>query len=439
MPNGHEVFSQVIGRGGLGVHIPAAQVDALSADLFTSTYWLRNANWGTNQLLSQETVIYRPDAATLADYVRYASDLSASQGAVVPDSSWDDVDKTNEDFFLLKNGVHPQFVIDGMNRGLGVCYTENSEPLSLAQDAGFQSSSTSAWTESDADSGPATTFTKIDTLGSLDIFSGLRSGRAQNAASGGYIRQRFYVHPGEQLYLGALSRASVGTAALVLWDVTSSAQIGSTIIHGGQQWGFLHSRYSVPSGCHEVEVRLQGQESTADIFWNALWVQRVTDNRVMLSSTWDTEFKVPSLAMARFAGNVAAGVERAFSIDPVEINAGTYGFQFERPGAHPSLVQFHGADGGMPVGPIYIQGRRAFSDFTEFEADLSQETTCDLDLLEGASRVQCFLDPRIASKIADAETRLADSYGAFLGARGQFKMDGPARRQERFTYPKLVN
>ena len=44
-----------------------------------------------------------------------------------------------------------------------------------------QNSATTHWTESDADGGAATTFTKISTTNSENVFRGLRSGRVLNA------------------------------------------------------------------------------------------------------------------------------------------------------------------------------------------------------------------------------------------------------------------
>jgi len=442
--SGVDIFARVISKGGLGLYITDDEVDSLTADLLTSTLYLRNSNWGSSQGQSKDQLIYRPNAATAADMIRYVADSSTSLGAVVPDTSWSDVTKTDEAFFLLDNGVHPRYIVDGMNRGMGKCYVENSEPLSIVADAGFQSPLTTFWTESDADGGPATTFSKEATAGSVNVFPGnIRSGRVLNgvAGAGGYIRQRFYVERRSRVHLGALVRASVGTADLALWDVTNNASIGY-VSHSGRQWAYLWQDFDVPATCDEVEVRLRGQENSADIYWNACWAMRDTDLRIALSSTWDSEFKVPSLAAARFSANVQGtnNVASALSLDVAEIDPGSYGFQFPREGAATPVLQFHNRLTALARGrAVYIQGRRAYSDFTEFDLTLAQTTSVDLDLIDNMSRVECFKDSRITSRTPDAETKLADAWGELMETRKQFQQRGPADRRTPFRFPRAMN
>lgn len=442
---GIDIFARVITKGGLGIYIPDTDIDDLSANLLTSTLWLRNSSWGSNQHQSQTQIIYRPVAAAATDRIRYIANSSTDIGAVVPDSAWGDVAKTDEAFFILDNGVHPMFVIDAMNRAMGRCYTENSDPLSILLDAGFQSPITSYWTESDADGGAATTFSKVSTIGSVNVYPGfLRSGRVLNSAggAGGYIRQRFYVHRNQVVHLGALVRPSVGTAALVLWDVTNDVIIDEAITYNGRQWAYLWNDFTVPSDCDEVEVRLRGEENSADIYWNACWAWRDSDQRIELSSTWDSEFKIPSLAAASFGANVAGSVNVAagFSLDLNEIDSGSYGFQFNREAPAPGVIQFHNPRRAFQGGrALFVQGRRAYSDFTIFTIALTETTSGDLDLIDAMSRIEAFKDSRISSRTMNSDIRLADAWGEMLDAKKQFQQRGPADRKARFVMPRAAN
>lgn len=432
---GATIFQRVIAP--VGQYIPNALIDELAAGYFVAPIFHRNNNWSVNHFHNQSSIIFRPGAASAADYVRYADDLTPSTGKLEVDTDWADVTLGSEDIYRFDGGVHPAWAVDAMNRAMSKCYFENSEPLSLAADAGFQSSATSSWVESDADGGPATTLTKVTTANSDNVFTGIGAGRVVNSATGGYIRQRFNVHPGSQVYVGALARADSGTAELVLYDVTNAALIGTAVTHDGEQWAYLHRTETIPSGCEILEVRLKGSESNADIYWNGLWVYRTGDRRIRLSTTWDTAKKIPALATVNFGESVESGVENAFSIDPDEMSKALYGFLQERVGANPYAVQLH--EGGLLNRPIYIQGRRPYSDLTTFTLALTETTSVDLDLIESASRVEFFGDKRVQAKVSDWENQLAIAYGDFLGANSQFASDGPADRKQVYAWPRAGN
>lgn len=370
--------------------------------------------------------------------MRSAGDLTASTGVLTNDANWADTTLGAENVYALE-GVHPTWLVEDLNIAMRRVYFENMDPLSLAFDAGFQSSVTTSYAESDADAGPATTFTKVTTADSDNVFTGIASGRVLNGATDGYIRQRFVVHPGEQIYVSCLARADVGTCSLVLYDVTNSAEINAAgvVQHSGEAWGYLWRTESIPATCETLEVRLQGEGATDDIYYSGLWVQRVTDRRVRLATTWDTAFKVPALAMASFHGpSVGSGVEPAHSMDLVEISRGDYDFLFERPGANPYALQWHRTP---PTGPVYIQGRRAYGDLTTFTLALSETTACDLDLIVAATLKALYEDERVQAEMPDWQEKLGRWSGELAGQANIHQTTGPALKRRQRVMPRLSN
>jgi hypothetical protein len=382
----------------------------------------------------------RPGNATgVADYVRSVANLTASSGLLANDANWADTTIGSENVYIL-DGIHPVWFVEDLNIALRQEYFANSEPHSLAADAGFQSSVTSSWVESDADGGPATTLTKVTTADSDNVFTGIASGRVLNAATDGYIRQRFNVTPGKEVYVGALARADVGTASLVLWDVTNSAQInsGGVVQHTGEHWGYMWRKEVVPATCEILEVRLQGEESNADIYWNGLWVQRVGERRIKLSSTWEksAQFKIPALVEATFGDNIGSGVEIAHSMEQVEIERSKYDFGEESPAANPAYVQWHS---GPQTGPVYIQGRRAYSDLTTFTLALSETTSCDLDLITAGTLKVLYEDERVVEAVPNVAARLQKAYREYTGQAAIHQTTGPALRRAMVSVPRLGN
>lgn len=445
---GLQILERMIDKGGLGIYMPNAEIDSIAAALLTSTLHLRNENWGAQQHESISSLLYRPGAASAADYVRYVSSSSTNAGAVVPDADWADVTLTSEDIAMLHGGIHPTWLLRAINRGMGGVYDENIEPLSakpsgaVLQDAGFQSSATTQYVESDTDGGPTMTFSKVTTANSENVFQGIGSGRGLNTQDGGYFRQRFNVTQREPVVMHALSRLASGTAAqLLLRDVTGSANIGTTVEHDEGAWQWMRRLETIPDDSKILEVRWQGSGASADVYWGGHSILFPNQARVILDTKWDTEFKMPSLVSVDMAGDSpATGVFPAMSARYTEIPRTDYSFLFNRQGANPYAVQFHnGTQQHWFQKPVMIQGRRAYSDFTTFTLALSETTGADLDLIASAALVEAFLDQRIAERVSNPETRLADAYGYFLEQKRQFQQRGPAQRKQPWSMPRAMN
>lgn len=425
-----QAIRAVIRKTGIGYYVQNADWSIGSSTTFVVTSRFANTNLGNNAY--EGWIVWRPGAATSADYLRFVSSIDKTTGTATIDRAWVDTDKTSEDLYLLHPHVHPQQIIDAANFAASEIYFENQDPLSLLADPGFQSTLTTYWTESDADGGPATTFSKITTADSIDVYPGMiGSGQILNSQAGGYIRQRVDVHPGEAIRAGLLARADVGSCQLVLYDVTNSTTIATSTAHSGEQWAYLHLEVNVPLTCETVEYRIVGVEASANIKVNGAWLWRTRDNIIRLATTWDMKFKVPSLAYLSFSHNIASGVEGAFSGDSVMLPDSTYGFLSSRPAANPFGIRFAGSV--QRDRPIWIMGRRPYSDLVTFSlGTLTDTIAVDLDLFESEMRLQLINMGDIKAKLGPmAQVLLQDAYWDRQDAARQGVID-PLPRTSRF-------
>lgn len=93
------------------------------------------------------------------------------------------------------------------------------------------------------------------------------------------------VVPGDTYYVSVLGRAAVSTLALAIRDESNGADItlDSTAASTTQlQWVYLHSSFTIPSGCYYITPRLGGASATADTYWTALSILRSGDRRIHL-------------------------------------------------------------------------------------------------------------------------------------------------------------
>ena len=429
----------------MGMYIPNAQIDSIAAGTMTSLLRLANAQHGIDHFRNLKAGIYRPGAATSADYWRTVGALTIATGVLANSSNWTDTTLGTEDFYLPYHGINPADSLDTLNQTMGLNYFPNSEPLSAKPSGttignhGFQSPTLTMYTESDADGGPTTGFTNVTTADSDNVWgASIGSGRVLNTAANGYIRQRFSVTRGEQVFVWAIARPDGAfTASLTLWDVTNNVQIGTAVTTTETQWQYMWRTENVPSTCEVMEIRLQGVEATADIKWGAKSVMRTQNRRIQLDSTWDRSFKI-KLMYGKFHGSGNSnGVIDAHSLDLTEIPESDYDFDMQPPGANPRWVQLHTT--AYNQYPIWIQGRRAYSDLTTFTLALSETTACDLDLLESCTRWLLFREGGRASHVTGAPALAAAAKIAFDEARSQFRKETPQIKRRPMRLAHLRN
>lgn len=324
-------------------------------------------------------------------------------------------------------------------------YFENMEPLSMKPsgttlaDAGFQSSATSQYTESDSDAGPATTFTKVTTSNSENVLYGIGSGRVVNAAAGGYIRQRYNVQEREQFYWHILSRLDSGANfEAVLQDVTNAAAIGTTIEHAEEAWQWVRRNEHVPDNCKIMETRYQGEGTTDDFYLNAQCLLFPDHPYVELDTKWDSRTELKLMAVELGGNQLSNNVWPARASRLVEIPRSDYSFRMERPGANPYAVQFqNGSQKHWFQYPVYIQGRRSYADLTAFTLALTETTANELDQAESRTRMEMFRTGGTCAFVPGAAGLYAEAQRANAVAAGGQRIDGPQERGRRAGWFKV--
>ena len=178
----------------------------------------------------------------------------------------------------------------------------------------------------------------------------------------------------------------MGTANLVLWDVTNAAQIGSTITSGQEQWQRLWMTETIPATCEQVAVRLQGAESNADLYWNHVVLYRTRDMRLLAPSWLDEPWKFLKLREAVYARSLATGRHDAmsryfrdwfqpqsFSLDPLHTETNPYAIQLLRRLPNQS--------------EMWINGKRPFSDLDALGTEAAT-TTAPLHLVYAFAKIE---------------------------------------------------
>lgn len=435
MTTGLACFERVLLKLQGGLVIANTDIDALAAGSFTSANRLRRTNrWGSNEFLDRGATIFRWGAATRADFFRDAGALTVSSGAMANDANWSDTTSTGEDI-CLPEGYDPQDIIEAMNQSLEETLHRRMEPLSLALDPGLFSSATSFYTESDADGGAATTFTKSATA----PFWGPRKGVVTNAAANGYVRSRIVISRGADIYVGVLARANTGTFELGLYDVTNSAELGTQVTTSELQWMYVWRQEAVTSGAsgtETMEVRLRGDGASDVIDLNGLWIYDRSHRRLPLPSYIDRPSKLGAVGYLRFGRNRATGVEEAFSADPVEIPKAAYSFHFSATdvggqivqntsSASGNYIQFHSSE--YLDRPLVLYGNRPYSDDGTIST-AAGTSDCPLDLWESKTRVTLLSPGGALGHLPDAPRKLIEAQRDLAQASSGLTQSNPMER-----------
>lgn len=429
MPTLATMVQQLIRKRGLGFTILNADIGALAAGSFTSVLWARNGNAATNDFRSQGYVVWRPASASPpADTVRYAADLAKDTGVVSVDVNWADTTLGSEDIYMLRK-IHPRYIIDAAMLALGKAYFPNVEPLSLKPvgttlaDAGFQSVATTSYITI------TSTFTKHTTANSSHVLRGIASGKVVNSGANGGIYQQYEISEDDQVVVHVASKLDTGTAAVLsLFDATGGVTIGANVTHSEKRWQYMRRVETNPGKL--LDVRLLGSGASDETYWNAIHVMPQSTRRMFLDTKWDTAWKMPAIVYADLRQSTGDGVYDAFASDLTEVPAECYSFDMERPGANPYAVQFHLGIEKYLDKPLFIQGRRAYSDITTSLSisDLTTSVSIDLDLWEAQTAVELLSMDDVAKVVPDAGQRLAKALEDRNEAARQGMIDGPAKR-----------
>jgi hypothetical protein len=433
MPAASVPIYQAIRKAGIGMVIPNADW-TVAAGSATSVKWFRNGNWGTNHFRSKNALLWRPGAATAADYVRYASDLTASTGALAVDANWADTTQGTEDLIVLYHGIHPQYIIDASNLALAKAYFTNSESVSTKpngtglSDASFQKTATSHYTASSA------TLTKVATANSENVIPGsIGSGRVVTSGAGGYIYQDFAATADEQFVVYSLSRLDSGTAFESVLEsgatTASLSALGTTVEHAQEAWQWTKRTETIPDGHKVLRVRWQGEGNGDDFYLGAQNVLFPNRSRIIIDTVWESNFEALKLMYADIGGvSVASGVYQGNTEQFKDVPKEDYEIVFDRAGANPGYIQFkNGSHREWQRYPLFIWGRRPYSDLTTvLISDLTTTSTIDTDLWDAMLRIELFSMGDVRRQVPDVNELLARAHADMPDAARQFPAVSPS-------------
>ena len=167
-------------------------------------------------------------------------------------------------------------------------------PITLITDGDMETSGTSDWTSSN------TTLSKV-TSGSF--LTGTQCMRTANSGANGYGQSaNVRCNGGDSFSAWVDYQATSGTAVLVAYDVTNSAEI--TTASGddagdNNEGGMISIDFTAPATCRNIGLRLQGTEATADINWDNCILMRSGRRRYDVPS-WLTNYDMYISTVQRY-------------------------------------------------------------------------------------------------------------------------------------------
>ena len=321
--------------------------------------------------------IYRP-TTTGANIIKKGGTLTNTNGRLA--ITGPDYTDTTETVYEIIGPLHPDELNACIIRAQQKMYFETQSPLSLAADADMSTSGVSDWTT------VGTLGTKEKVTTAANVFSGTTSLHLVNSATDSGARTASF--DGEDgnlpVFVSTCVYISSGTATLVLYDATNSAEIKSysTTARG---WTRLWIYHNTPPTCKQFQVRLLGEESNADLYWDHLVVYKMFDQRIFAPAWLNEGHKFLKLREAEYKRTFADHVDDAnsrimkdwyqpnmFSLDPFHPEANAYAIQLQR---------------RLPTADLWIEGKRPYYDLEPLATDTAT-TTAPLRMAVAYSKVE---------------------------------------------------
>lgn len=209
----------------------------------------------------------------------------------------------SDTFDIFKKGFSFTDIKNAINKALEQLEYRATVPLTLITDGDMETSGISNWTISGAG-------TVSKATSGFAIMRGSQCLRVQNAAVDEHVQSASVACRNNTAYLVlAKVRASSGTAELVAYDVTQSAEIDSET-WGEVGEGILYLYFETPSACEQIAVRLQGQEATADCYWDDVVLVRTGAHQITLPSWITSERQIINIYQENINEYADAGVEK---------------------------------------------------------------------------------------------------------------------------------
>ena len=160
----------------------------------------------------------------------------------------------------------PEQIQQAVNDTLARCWHGVMAPVTLMPDGDMEADGVDSWKAHGAAVSKAPA--------GQDSLAGAQALRVANTASDGRaVSQRLAALEGQRHLLEVWVAPGGGTAVLTVRNATAATTL-ATRSERGVQWRALRVPFSVPAGCHELEVWLGGQEAQAVTTWdNVILVQ----------------------------------------------------------------------------------------------------------------------------------------------------------------------
>lgn len=347
-----------------------ADITAIGASTITAANFLRNTLWPPTRYSDKNTVAYRAGSATAADNERFVLDLANSTGIITVTGTYADTTVGSEAVELWYNGVRPgREVLDSLNRVLEDEFVTSMHLLSAGSrvDYGMEKTTDSDWTDvgSPGTSSKVTSATRATPIGPR-IYDLINASANEGTRSSGIV-----VGQSRTVSAYAVVTANVGTASFQLYNGTSgnTTDMGSAVTAAYRTPVFLTiQNQTVASTCKLVQLNMLGQESNADIQWNAVALYKHDSSMIQLPSFITEGFMAPRLYVGMPRVSLAANVYDAESMDYVPlVERQDYRLVINHYDVEPYKVQI--VNESLIGQPIFVEYRRPLSDFTTFAAE----------------------------------------------------------------------
>lgn len=355
----------------LGWIITNADVDSFAAGNIVSANMLRNSNWATDMFSNLNVVIFRPGAASAADYIRYAGELTTSTGTLAhTGANYADTTKGSEGVELWKYGIRPtREVVESLNRVLEFEFASGMHLLSHGSrlDYGMDLAATDTnWT----DVGSPTTSAKTATQSTQIVPFGPRAYQlVGDAVNEGTRSAAIVTGQGREVSAYAIVAADVGTASFQLYDSTNSATTGDAVTHSERAPMLVALRNkTLPPTCKAVRLNMLGTTNPSDIYWNQVGLYKHDDLTIQLPGFINEGFMAPKLVQGIPRNQVAADVWDAGSLDFRPLTEGIdYWLVANHYDAEPYKVRVR--DESLFDWPLFVEYKRPASDYATFAED----------------------------------------------------------------------
>ncbi len=396
-----------LGRELLGdevVFIDTADFTSTAAGSITSTNMLRNSLWGPTYFSDKNYVIFRPGAATSADYIRYAGDLAMTTGVLShTGANYADTTVGSEGVELWPYGIRPtRELVESLQRCLE--YEFVSQTLSLShlswRDGDMALITDTDWT----DVGTPTTSAKATTAFRTPygprsyhlVADAVTEGTRSNSVTVGHSRK---------VSMFTICAADSGTISFQPYDVTNSAVFGTAVTTTEQRAELMVQQYvDVPATCENVQGYVVSTTNPGDFYLNQMWIYNHDDLVVRLPLSVTEGFMAPKIWMGVPKMPTGTGLYDAGNFDPIPLTEGIdYWLVIEHASAEPYKVRFR--DQSLYQWPLFVETRRPASDLTAFAEDETATTTVPVHTLLPRWKLDV-LDTILLNKIPPAQFKL---------------------------------